>query len=386
MSKTKLIQLGKYYYPEPGGMETHVYDLCSQLRNNFDIRVVVANTSRKTVIESVEGVKVTRVANIGELFSCPICPTMPYHLRKLDIDDDSIIHLHLPNPMAHFAYLVTKLPGRLVVEWHSDIIRQERFSRLYDRFLHNLLDRASCIVASSPNYVRYSPFLKKYHKKCVVVPAAIRVEKFEAGRNVLRLSNNLRAQYGDSLVLFVGRLIYYKGVDVLLKAAKMIKGKIILVGDGPLRDRYREMVKENGLSDKVIFAHGVSHEELVSYYYACDVFVLPSNKRSEAFGLVQLEAMICGKPVVSTNLTTGVPWVNLNGETGLVVPINHPQKLADAVNKLLENKEERQRLGQNARARVLENFTVEKMVGQMEGVYEQILNGGLKTEKTAAVI
>lgn len=379
MANAKLIHLGKYYYPAPGGMETHLYDLCNQLKDKFDIQVLVANTRAKTVTEKVEGVNVKRIANLGELFSSPICPSFPLHLARLNGSAEAIIQLHLPNPMGHLAYLAAKPAGALIITWHSDIIKQRWLSRLYRRQLIYLLNRADCIVATSPNYIEHSPFLNRFADKCVVVPLGINVKKFETSGSEKVRASLIRERYAEPIILFVGRFTYYKGLEVLLECAKLIKGKILLIGDGPLRNNIKERIRRDGLQNQVFVLDDVSHQELVFYYHACDVFVLPSNQRSEAFGLVQLEAMVCGKPVVSTNLKTGVPWVNQHGKTGLVVPFNHPERLAAAINYLLKNELEKRQLGQNARRRVLENFTLQKVSKKMESVYHQVLNGGIRS-------
>lgn len=371
----KIIQVGKYYYPESGGMETHLYELCNQLKRRYDVRVLVANTSPRTVSEVVDGVPVTRVANFGELYSCPICPTLPLHLSRLNGSQQTLIQLHLPNPMAHFAYWCTQVPGKLVVFWHSDIIRQEKLTWLYEKRLLNLLARADRVVASSPNYVQTSPFLRRFRNKCVVVPLGIRAERFEATAAVRASAEHLRRRYATPLVLFVGRFTYYKGLPVLLQAAQRVNATFLLVGNGPMKREVQRAIAQNGLAHKVFLFSDVSHEELVAYYHACDLFVLPSNRRSEAFGLVQLEAMACDKPVVSTNLDTGVPWVNRHGETGLTVPVNDPVALAAAMNRLLQDAALRQRLGRQARQRVLRHFTVENVTAKLMKVYDELLQG-----------
>ncbi|RMD60366.1 glycosyltransferase [Candidatus Parcubacteria bacterium] len=380
MASTKLIQLGKYYYPEPGGMETHLYDLCCRLKDKYDLRVLVANTSPRTVREAVAGVSLVRAANWGELFSNPICPTFPRHLSGMKASIGSIIHLHLPNPMAHLAYALVRPAGKLVVSWHSDIVRQKVLGKLYGRALHALLTRADCIVATSPVYVRYSSFLRRHADKCVVVPLGINPEKFQTSAATKRRVQLLQSRYGRPFVLFVGRLTYYKGLDVLLQAADQINGNIVIVGNGPLKQQISNEVEKRRLGSRVFLLTEVSHSELVAFYHACDVFVLPSNQRSEAFGIVQLEAMVCGKPVVSTDLRTGVPWVNLHEVTGLTVPVNDAGRLAHAVNRLLADAAERRRLGRNGRRRVLQNFTLEKVGERMERVYEMVLDGGVKTD------
>ncbi|MFQ5650469.1 MAG: glycosyltransferase [bacterium] len=354
-------------------METHLYDLCMHLKSNFDINVLVANTEPKTVTEMIDGVRVTRLANWGELFSTPICPTFPHHIKQLDGCENTIIHMHLPNPMAHISYLLAKPKGKLLVEWHSDIVRQRRLSRLYEKFLFKLLERANRIVATSPNYVEHSLFLSKFRDKCVIVPLGISLGKFRTSSRVRKGAEEIRRVSREKIVLFVGRLTYYKGLDVLLSAATDIAGRIIIVGDGPLRQHLRDQIKRLRLDNKVFMKHDVDNEELVALYHACDVFVLPSNERSEAFGLVQLEAMACGKPVVSTNLETGVPWVNQHEVTGLVVPVNDATSLASALNIILGDKNKREQYGRNALQRVVQNFSLDSINKQMEGVFDEIL-------------
>jgi len=381
---TKLIQLGKYFHPVSGGMETHLYDLCTHFKDKFDIEVLVANTENKTVSEVVNGIKVTRLANLGELFSSPICPTFPIHLSRLNGEANSIVQIHLPNPTAHIAYKMANPAGKLIVVWHSDIIKQRWLSKLYGPHLLRLLDRADCIIATSPNYIESSPYLKRFADKCIVVPLGIRTKKFENTPEVQAKTTQIRQKFGERLVLFVGRFTYYKGLENLLESAKEIDGKIVLIGDGPLRERIDNIIHDNNLQNKVFLEHHVSDRELVSFYHACDVFVLPSNERSEAFGVVQLEAMVCEKPAVSTDLKTGVPWVNQHGETGLIVPVNNVHKLTESINYLLENKAERQYLGRNGKRRVLENFTIEKVSGKMAQIYETVLNGGVSSEGTTS--
>ena len=374
--KSKIIQIGKYYYPEHGGMETQLYNLCCHLNGKYQIEVLVANRKPTTISETVDGVKLTRVANLGELSSNPICPTMAYHLSKLNGDRDTIIQLHLPNPMAHFAYLLARPKGKLVIMWHSDIIRQKLLAKLYKSSLHRLLGRADAIIATSPNYIKHSPYLRKFAHKCVVVPLGIDTSKFRASLEVITKAEAIRNKYGARLVLFVGRFTNYKGLQGLIKVAKNINGKILLIGDGPLRNKLRSLVQRYSSPGKVVLLQNISNEDLVAYYHACDLFVLPSNKRSEAFGIVQLEAMVCGKPIVSTSLKTGVPWVNQHEETGLIVPVNDFEKLASSVNFLLDNPVQRQRFGENARRRVLNNFTLEQFGQKMNGLFKQVLNGG----------
>jgi len=257
--------------------------------------------------------------------------------------------------------------------WHSDIIRQKTLSRLYDKYLTQLLQRADCIVATSPNYVEHSPYLRRFTHKCRVVPLGIEPGKFTLNESRQAKVNAIRQRYGPEITLFVGRFTYYKGIDVLLQAAANMSGKLILVGDGPMKNTVQKQITELGLQHKVFIMHDVGNEALAAFYHSCDVFVLPSTERSEAFGIVQLEAMACGKPVVSTDLKSGVPWVNQNGKTGLVIPPNDPEKLSETINCLLKNHQQRKTLGDYARQRVQQKFSLDHVTELMGRVYHYVL-------------
>jgi glycosyltransferase involved in cell wall biosynthesis len=204
-----------------------------------------------------------------------------------------------------------------------------------------------------------------------VVPYGIERARFLAASAEQGLA--IRARYGGGpLILFVGVLRYYKGLHYLLEAMPQIPARLLIVGDGPMRGALQAHASALRLGDKVIFAGRVADEELPAYYRAADVFVLPASERSEAFGLVQLEAMTSGLPVVSTELGTGTSFVNLHGESGLVVPPKDPVALAQAINALLGDEPLRRRLGEGAKARSA-LFTVERMLAGITEVYTQAL-------------
>jgi len=190
----------------------------------------------------------------------------------------------------------------------------------------------------------------------------------DAGRRS-RIDRIIAAVPGPRL-LFVGRLVYYKGLDVLLDAMGRCNGSLVIVGEGPLDGALRALVTERRLAGRVLFAGRVSDEDLPAFYQACDVFVLPSIARTEAFGVVQIEAMAAGKPVVSTRLPTGVPWVNQDGISGLVVTPGDPVALGDALRRLLDDGALRRRLGDGALARARTMFSRERMVAAFKSLIE----------------
>ena len=174
-------------------------------------------------------------------------------------------------------------------------------------------------------------------------------------------------------MLFVGRLRYYKGLDVLINALPDIATRVLIVGIGPMLDEWQALAKARNVADKIMWLGEVSDDDLPVLYHQSDLFVLPATHPSEAFGLVQVEAMASGMPVVCTELGTGTSWVNVDGQTGRVVPPRDPQALADAINSLLADPERRHTLGQAARARALAEFTVEKMIERVMDVYAALL-------------
>jgi rhamnosyl/mannosyltransferase len=260
--------------------------------------------------------------------------------------------------------------------YHSDIVRQKALLALYEPVLRRVLDRVDLVIASSPDMVRHSPYLSRVADKCRVVPFGIHVERYDDTPEVERRAAELRAGHSRPIVLFVGRLIYYKGADVLVRAMAHVDADLVVIGKGPLEPELRRLAEEGGIAGRVTFLPPQPDAELVAWYHAADVFCLPSVARSEAFGLVQLEAHASGLPVVSTRLTTSVPFVNQDGVTGLTVTPGDVQALAEALEALVADEGLRRRLGEQARERALRDFTTERMVRDTVRVYEELVAKG----------
>jgi rhamnosyl/mannosyltransferase len=369
-----VLQLGKYYHPYRGGMETHLQQLCERLAPRVDLDVVVSNTGPRTVVERVGPVRVTRCLEAAHVASTSLCPTLPWFLSRARYD---LLHVHFPHPMGVMAYLASRKPRhhRVVITYHSDIVRQERLLKLYAPFMHRVMDRADAILCTSPDYIDGSPTLGRYREKCRVVPLGIDPSPFAPTEATLRRASELRARLGGPLVLGVGRLIYYKGFEYLVEALRSVDARLVLVGEGPLRAELEAKARALGVAERVHFAGGVSSEELPAYFHACDVFALPSVARSEAFGLVQLEAMACGKPVVNTALDSGVPFVSRHEESGLTVPPGDEVALAGAMRRMLASPEQRKAWGEAGRARVLAEFSQARMGQRVLDVYREVLKG-----------
>ncbi len=370
MKKLRVLQVGKFYPPFKGGMEDHLYHICNGLKAEYDLQVVVSNINSSTERETAQGIDVIKVGRLFELFSSSICPSMHSWIKKFRAD---IVHLHHPNPMGHLAYMLARPAGKLVVSWHSDIIKQKYLLKFYKPFLMNLLERADRIIATSPAYIEHSLFLNKFRDKCTVIPLGIDVDRFSVTAETEEAAAAIRRKYGERIVLFVGRLTYYKGMQYLIEAMKNTDATLLVIGEGSLKNELRRLVLNTGTSERIFFLKGVSNENIIDYYMACNVLVLPSVARSEAFGVVQLEAMACAKPVISTNLKTGVPWVNQNGLTGMVVPPEDPRSLADAINKLLASPELQRIYGENGQTRVEKEFARELVTKRISSLYKELL-------------
>jgi rhamnosyl/mannosyltransferase len=369
----KVLQLGKYYPPYMGGIESHLRQLCGELKSKVDLDVVVCNSEMREADDVVEGVHVHRCAEIAKVASTSLCPTMPLVLSRRDYE---ILHVHFPHPMGVMSYLASKKPAnhRIVVTYHSDIVKQQTLLLAYQPFMNVMLRHASAIVCTSPNYLESSESLRAFRSKCEVVPLGIDLAAFEVTPAIRERANAIRERIGAPILLSVGRLAYYKGFEHAIVALRDIpEAHLVIVGDGPLQDSLEKCARDAGVRERVHFESGVSDAELVAYYVACDAFVLSSIARSEAFAIVQLEAMACARPVINTNLDSGVPFVSRHEESGLTVPPEDPKALAAAARRLLSDETYRHQLGARGRARVEAEFTKEKMAARVLAIYEKAL-------------
>lgn len=360
------MHLGKFYPPHPGGMETHLQALCGELKREIDVEVIVAGEGRESIEETIDGVRVSRLGTLLNFAAAPLCPQLVRRVREAKAD---IIHVHWPNPTAVLAYLASGHPGKLVFTYHSDIIRQRLLRKPFWPFLRNALKQSSAIIATSPNYVQSSSVLQKFRERCRVIPFGIPLAQFDQPDEIE--VSKIRKQYGSRIVLGVGRLVYYKGFEYLVRAMRDVEGQLLIVGNGPLLDALKQEAHSSKVSDRVAFLTNV--RDVRPFYHACDVFALSSIARSEAFGIVQLEAMACGKPVVNTYLDSGVPFVSQDGESGLTVPPMDAVALARALNSLFDNPDLRAHYGRAAGLRVRREFSLELMTERTVQLYKEVL-------------
>ena len=375
MSLSVLHVYKDFYPPVHGGIEEHLNLLCRTIRPYCDVRVLVsASGQSRTRREVVDGIPVMRAGEWMRVASAPICPSWPLHLRRLRAD---LYHFHFPNPTGDLSFWLSGARGKIVVTYHSDIVRQSTILPLYRPFLWRLLRKADAILPTSPQYLRSSEYLKPFQDKCEVVPLAVDLRRFKPHPEIEARAAEWRAEWKAPMVLFVGRLRYYKGVDVLLRAARDIHARIAIVGDGPFEPSLRTVHRQLDLRDRVEFLGAQNEFELLALYRAARVCVLPSTHRSEALGIAMIEAMASGRPVVSTELGTGTSWVNQHGDTGLVVPPGDAVSLAAAINLLLDDAEMAERYGAAARERARREFSHDVMAERVLRVYERVTGASL---------
>ncbi len=353
-----VLQVNKAYFPHIGGIETLVRSFSKGLiQRGAEVRVLVCQEKGKGEEKVVEGVPVHYASSLGTYFSCPLSFSFLRKFRQMAKWAD-VIELHAPFPLGDLACLLSGYQGAVVIAWHSDVVRQKKLMRFYKPLLMRYLRRADCIIVATPGHINSSPILSQFREKCRIIPYGIDVAAYRAVPRLPVLQE--RQQDKSSVrVLFVGRFVYYKGIEVLLHAFRRVHGcELFLVGHGTpeMENKLREMVQGGEMDGRVHFLGNLPDEALRAAFADCDIFVLPSVANSEAFGIVQLEAMVYGKPVINTSLATGVPYVSLDGQTGLTVPPEDPDALADAIQKLADNPALREAYGAAAAKRVEDHF------------------------------
>ncbi|HEX2192800.1 MAG TPA: glycosyltransferase [Acidimicrobiales bacterium] len=351
--------------PTRGGMEQHVSDLCRSLPG-FEFSVLTSSRGRRRHVDAVGGVEVVRAPEYARLCSTPVTPGWWRDLRRHDAD---LVHLHLPNPFAEMAVLVGGGHTPMVASYYAEMMRSPALARRYGPVQERFLGRMEHIVVSSPALaVRATP-LRAHRDRVVVIPFGVDPAEWPADDRAVA---GIRARHPGPIVLFLGRLVWYKGVHVLIEAMTSVPATLLVVGDGPERTRLEALVRHRRLGPRVRFVGEVSDWERASYQRAADLFVLPSTSRAETFGIAMLEAMSVGTPVVSTEVGTGTSWVNRSGETGLVVPPRDPRALAGAITSLLGEDDRRRRLGLGAARRARDHFPKAAMLAAFADLYRSM--------------
>lgn len=369
----KILQLGKFY-PVRGGVEKVMYDIMQGVSERgicCDMLCAANEDLESGVRELNPCARLLCVPFWKKLAATMVSPAMIRKLFQIKHEYD-ILHIHHPDPMACMALFLSGYKGKVVLHWHSDILKQKVLLRFYKPLQSWMINRADLILGTSPVYVRESPFLKNVQHKTGFVPIGI-----EPVVTDLSAIDTLRQKHAGRKIIFsLGRLVEYKGYEYLIRAAQYLSDEylILIGGVGPLKGQLASLIKTLDVGKKVELIGFVKGEDLPGYFGACHLFCLSSIWKTEAFAIVQIEAMSCGKPVVSTHIPgSGVSWVNAHNESGLVVPAEDERALADAITAMLEDDEMYRRLAEGALNRYHTLFTGEKMVDKCLGIYKELL-------------
>jgi rhamnosyl/mannosyltransferase len=364
----KIVHVYKDFDPPiRGGMEGYIAQMCRYQQEWAEVSALTCSRSLRTQSVQRNGTAVKEVGEWGRLQGAPLSPAFPWHMRRLKAD---IVVVHVPNPTAELGYLMARPPGRLVVRYHSDVVRQRLAMRFYGAAQMKFLRQAAIILPTSAPYLRTSTVLQQVADRCRVVPLGIPTEKF-VDVDSQRVAE-LRDHYGEPYVLFCGRHRYYKGLEYAVRAAPHIKARVVLAGTGPEKAACENLAKQLGVD--VAFPGNLSDHDLIAHLHGSALALFPSVERSEAFGAGILEAHVCGRPVVATTLGTGVEYANLHGETGLNVPPRDADALAAAVNELIDSADRREAMGAFAKERVQRDFTAAHIARQEYEIYEELLS------------
>ena len=363
----RVVHVGKFYPPIAGGMERVVQSLCAVTEGRLDNRVLAFNTGSRTVTDEVDGVPVTRVGTWGAVGSVAVAPGFPTHFSRIDAD---VLILHEPNPWALLSYATVRPRLPLAIWFHSDVVRPALQYRLFYAPIARPAYRAARrFLVSSPALAEHAMALQPFRDRVSVIPFGIDVDAWRPSEGVQRRADAIRRAAAGPIVLFAGRHVPYKGVPVLIEAAAPLGVEVVIAGDGPMRASWSALATRQSGPARFSFPGEVDDLELHALLVACDMLVLPSITRAEAFGYVQLEAMACAKPVISTALPTGVPWVN---QSGLVVPVNDVEALRAAIARLAADPALAARVGAGGEARARAEFSLSAMGDRLVAVCREL--------------
>lgn len=387
--RLKICHLGKYYEPAVGGIETHVRTLAhGQAALGAEVRVVCVNHrngsgrsvwtrfGRTPTLEECDGdVQVLRLGRVASLSRIDFCPALPALLRCLQTAD--ILHLHVPNLTMLLALAALRPRTPLIITYHHDVIRACLLGPILDMVENFVVTRGRRILLTTPVYARQSATLQSFPENLTVLPLGIKLEQYQRpSQAALSYAWRLREDHGAPLWLAVCRLVYYKGLLHALDALAHVPGKLLIVGEGPLKAELMRYAARKGVAERVVWCGHLEADQLAGAYRVATALWFPSNLRAEAFGLVQVEAMASGCPVINCAIPgSGVPWVCQHEVSGLTVPIDDPYAFAQAARRLLAEPGLRARLAAGGRDRARREFDHRLMARRSLSIYEQVVAG-----------
>lgn len=372
----RIVHAYKIAKPErEGGIPEAIDILASGLAaRGIDNEVVVARVKGFKQSDTFNGVKVTRAASFGDILSLPMSPTYP-SLLKNRIKGADIVAFHTPFPLADPVLAFLPPHQGLVVHWHADIVRQKRSAALLAPLRRAMLDRADRIVVAHRTIVESNKTLESYRDKIITIPYGIDVEAWEEETSEDHQAIDRLKKKFPVLFVAVGRLVTYKGFDILLEAMRRVKGHLIICGEGPERDNLEAMIEECGLTGRVTLAGPISTTQMRRFLKAATSFVFPSITSAETFGIVQLEAMAAGAPIINTALSTAVPDIARDGQEALTVAPGNIDELSNAMRVMASDPVLNWRLREAGRMRVRREFSRDAFVARTLACYREIYSG-----------
>ncbi|UOD31481.1 glycosyltransferase family 4 protein [Massilia violaceinigra] len=367
----RVLHFYKTYFPESvGGVEQVIRQMCVGT-GRLGVRNEVLTLTRQKEKRDVEfeGHKVRLLPLDFEISSTGFSVAAFRELARMAQDAD-VVHYHFPWPFMDLAHFVSRIKKPSLVTYHSDIVRQKQLLRLYQPLKHRFLQSVDTIVATSPNYMASSAVLDRYRDKTRVITYGL--DKTIYPEPDQARMDKWRTQIGERFFLFVGVLRYYKGLHILLDAVANTDYPVVIVGAGPIENELKAHAERLGLTH-VLFVGALDEADKVALLTLCYALVFPSHLRSEAFGISLLEGAMYGKPMISSEIGTGTTYINIDAETGLVVPPSDPQAFGEAMRKLWDNPELAQAMGKRAEARYWELFTAEQMAKSYTALYHELV-------------
>lgn len=369
--KLKILHVYKTYYPDTtGGIEMVLQQLMHGL-NDFDVESKLFVLSPSAIPEKInapEGLIIRSKTTI-DIASNPM--SMGAFLKfAQEAKWADIIHYQFPWPFADILHIFSTYKKPSIISYQSDIVRQKFLMPFYGPLMNIFLSKSHRICASSPAYVASSSVLSKFSKKVMVIPNGINESACPPAS--LPCINQWKNKLGEGFFLFIGVLRYYKGLHTLIQAAAINNLPVVIAGEGPEEIELKNQAKKYGAKN-IYFVGHISDEEKSALLSLCGAFVFPSHLRSEAFGMSLVEASMYQKPLISCEIGTGTTFVNIDGETGLVVPAEDAKALAQAMQKLHQNPQLSSAMGRAAYQRYQQLFTASAMARQYRKVYDDVL-------------
>ena len=368
----KILVVGKFYAPFRGGIEEVTQIVSEYAARSHEVTVLVNNHETGESSEVINGVTVIRRNQDLFFKGQPISFRMFRGVRFADYD---LINFHSPNPFTTALFLLRGLGRKVppvVVIHHMEIFGRKLLRALSLPFVRHLVRKARTVIVTSKKNLAVSRDLPR-EANYQVVPLGIRPEEYGVDEPLREQARVWRRELcGEApLVGFVGRIARYKGLGVLLRALATLPGvHAVIGGTGEYYEDIQRIAQELGIADRVHFLGRISHEEKLRLLAAIDIFAFPSNEITEAFGLSQVEAMICGAPVVATNLPTGVTDVSIDGVTALLAEPGDVASFAQCLRRLLDDRQLAGELAARAKVHVLENLTADKVSARTLEIFE----------------